>query len=233
MAESTQTTIRHQALMTLSELIGAFRTEADDATLPYLWSDEEIVGYLNDAESEACIRAGLLVDETSPRVARLSVAAGTAWTPLSSLVLQVDRAWLESPLEGRPRISLERIECPFGEDAQRGTPRGYTISGSKLRLSPSPSEVIVLVLRVSRLPLAPLSARNMRAEPEIPQSEHSRLLDWALYRAFSKRDSDTFDAARALDYGGRFDAHFGPRPSAHARRQYREARRHQVAFNPF
>lgn len=218
--------------MTLSDLIAAFRTEADDATVPYLWSDTEVASYFADAENEACIRAGLLVDESTPSVARLAINSSTEWLTLSPLVLQVAQAWLAGD-SALTRVSLEQMERYPSWGDQRSRPCCYAVSGDKLRLYPLPTDLGVLVLRVSRLPLNPLSALNLQAEPEIPDSEHMRLLDWALFRAFSKRDADAFDARRVLDYGGRFEGYFGPRPSAHARRQYREARAHQVSFRPF
>lgn len=223
--------IRLAIPMTLAELIAAFRTEADDATTPYLWSDGEVAGYFADAENEACIRAGLLSDETTPLITQIPITMGSAWLSLSPLVLNVERAWLEGTGDLQ-RVSLEQLER-YHLWVSQGTPKEYAISGNRLRLYPTPSEAATLALRVSRLPLSPLVSSALQAEPEIPPAEHLRLLDWTLYRAFSRRDADTFDARRALDYRGRFDGYFGPRPSAHARRQYREARKHCVMFNPF
>lgn len=81
--------------MTLSDLIAAFRTEAADQAEPPLWSDAEIAGYLADAESEACIRARLLFDESSPAVAVIGIDTA-AWVALDPSIIDVTRAHLAS-----------------------------------------------------------------------------------------------------------------------------------------
>ncbi len=210
--------------MTISDLIAAFRTEADDIAQPPLWSDAEIVGYLNDAENEACIRAGLLIDDQSIRFAAGKNKASLATNALD--VLRIYRATSNTWLERGSVEDLERRS--FG-----GSPGAYAVLGHTLYIYPAPTVPEVLIARISRLPTEPLALTRPRAEPEIPVSEHVRLLDWALHRAFSKRDADAFEGNRAMSYAERFEQHFGPRPSAHARRQYREAARHCVKYNAF
>lgn len=216
--------------MTLFDLIAAFRTEADDQVSPPLWSDAEIVGYLNDAENEACIRAGLLVDEQA-----LRAAPGKNKIALDSGVLDVLRVWrpiiigLRSTEEDLDRGAIEGLE----QRHLGGVPRAYAVFGGALYLYPVPSVVESFKIRVSRIPLEPLSLSQLNNEPEIPLADHPRLLDWALHRAFSKRDADSFDGNRAMNYADRFEKHFGPRPSSHARRQYRDAADHRVKFHAF
>lgn len=205
--------------MTLTDLIAAFRTEADDQTAPYLWSDSEIVGYLNDAENEACIRANLLVEEQT-----LILAAGQQSVGLDPRVLDVAEV---RRVIGRLPLRRESI-AGFNGWPSNGTPRGYALSGRILYVRPIPQTPETLWLRIYRLPSEPLVLDWPNSEPEIPTSEHLRLLDWALYRAFSKRDADTYEKNRGMDYGARFEANFGPRPSAHARQQYRDAAEHRV-----
>lgn len=210
--------------MTLADLIAAFRTEADDQTPPYLWSDADIVGYLNDAENEACIRANLLVAEKTLRFtpSRRSVA-------LDPLVLDI----IEARLDTRPNDNrlLERQSIGWMDAHDRldnGIPTSYAIVGQSVYLHPTPTITETLRIRFYRLPSEALSLTRPTSEPEIPLSEHVRLLDWALYRAFSKRDADSYEGKKAVDYAAQFAEHFGPRPSAHARQQYREAAEHRV-----
>ena len=216
--------------MTLEELIGAFRTEADDATEPYLWSDEEIVAYLNDAENESCIRAGLLHDEKTSSLAVLAIQPGTAQIELSPLVLDVLTARLTS--NGLP-LFRDAPEAFLSHAAQPGRPHRYCVDRTWLRLHPVPDQAETLTLRVSRLPLAPLTLQQPNATPEIPVSEQARLLGWALFRAFSKRDADSYDKGKAMEFAAQFSEHFGPRPSAHARRQFKDAAQHRVRFRGF
>lgn len=48
--------------MTLEELIAQFRTDADDTARPYLWGDDDLIRWFNEAVNEACRRSHLLVD---------------------------------------------------------------------------------------------------------------------------------------------------------------------------
>lgn len=216
--------------MTTSELIDAFRTTADDRIDPYLWSDAEIVGYLADAESEACIRSRLLVDETTPTVAVTGIATA-AWVNLHPSVFDVVRARLASdpdaPLTQCPPNALD-AQWP-GWETQTGTPTRYYVLGGRLRLIPQPTAASdTLYLSVYRTPLVPLSESDPQGEPEIAEPHHARLLDWALHRAWLKRDVETFDPLRAELHRQMFLDHFGPRPSGSAMRQQMQKRRHAV-----
>lgn len=221
--------------MTLADLIAQFRAEADDRVQPYLWGDAEVVGYLNDAENEACIRSGLLTDETTPGLAALLVLAGQAWYPLDTRVLDIARArFVSGQSWGLCRTSPAELDLEWpGWETYSSGPRRYYVDGEQLRLVPAPSVPGALALRVSRLPLAPLSLSAPSASPEIPLPDQARLLDWALFRAFSRRDSETYDPNRAVSHEARFAGHFGPRPSARARRNYREAAPHHVRYHGF
>lgn len=210
--------------MTLADLISAFRVQADDQITPYLWSDTEVAGYLADAENEACIRAGLLTDD---QIIRLGPGKNAVLLISEVLdILSVHRAADDVFLA---REALADIERPRSS----GTPRSYALLGQTLYVYPTPTAAQIFRIRVSRLPLEPLSLARPSAEPEIPKNEHLRILEWAMFRAFSRRDSDTYDPARASVHETHFESHFGPRSSAHARRQFREAKRHQVRFMSF
>lgn len=220
--------------MTVEDLLATFRVLADDQAAPYLWDDAAIAGWLTEAETEACIRAGLLVDEETEEVAVLAVEADTAWLELSPLVLEVTRAVLASTaarLRGEDPAILDRLNP--GWETATGTPEGYYLDGARLRLIPTPTADDTLRLRVRRLPLAPLTTDDTDAEPEIPPEHHRGLLDWALFRAYSHRDPDSVEPALAARCLQDFEARFGLRPSAYARRQRRERRMHTVVALAF
>lgn len=51
--------------MTIGEILALARYRLDDREIPYKWTDAELVSYFNEAESEACRRANLLVSYPS------------------------------------------------------------------------------------------------------------------------------------------------------------------------
>ena len=57
--------------MTLEELIASFREDATDKVGPYLWEDETVTRWLNEAQDEAAVRARLLLDDSTPAVTPL------------------------------------------------------------------------------------------------------------------------------------------------------------------
>lgn len=220
--------------MTIEDLLATFRVLADDQAAPYLWDDAVIAGWLTEAETEACLRAGLLVDEETDDVAIMAVEADEGWITLSPLVLDVTRATLaatDAPLTQEDPAILDRLNP--GWETATGTPDGYYLDGSRLRLVPIPMADDTLRLRIRRLPLVPLTVDDLDAEPEIAPEHHRGLLDWALFRAYSHRDPDRVEPALAERCLQDFEARFGLRPSAYARRQQRERRRHVVAYCAF
>jgi len=101
------------------ELVYALReSRLDDLKPPYLWSETELLRFLNYAEVQACRRAHLLIDWTTANdsgtagtagtlgqkpLCVLTVAANTATYHLSPKVLQIKRCQLRSmtyPLTG-------------------------------------------------------------------------------------------------------------------------------------
>ncbi len=79
--------------MKLNDLIVAAQNQADEVVdkPDLLWSLAEWTEYANDAEREACIRANLLLDQTSS-MAVLAVSSGKATYGLNEKVLIVKRA---------------------------------------------------------------------------------------------------------------------------------------------
>jgi hypothetical protein len=98
--------------MTGQELVNDMReSKLDDVSPPYLWSDPELLRFLNYAEVQACRRAHLLIDATTANdsgtaatagtagqkpLCTLTIAAGQATYNLSPKILQVRRCQLRS-----------------------------------------------------------------------------------------------------------------------------------------
>ena len=64
--------------MTLGELIASFREDATDKVETYLWEDEAVTRWLNEAQDEAAVRGRLLLDDSTPAVTTIAVNAGQA-----------------------------------------------------------------------------------------------------------------------------------------------------------
>ena len=61
--------------MTLEELIAQYRQEANDKGVAVFFDDQSIIGLLNNAVNEACVRARLIHESVDPDIVDMAVAA--------------------------------------------------------------------------------------------------------------------------------------------------------------
>lgn len=215
--------------MKLAELIRVAREEADDLARPYLWDDSFIAAQLNEAEREAAERANLLLDMRTGGVARLTYRAGRDYVPLDPKVYQVLHAQIQGERSTLDRVEPEELDesRPHWDEEPPGRPRAWHVTNNnELGLYPKPQTDVLLYLRVFRLPLRDMTQDEHK--PEIHERWHRYLVDWALYRMFSRRDSEEEDQARAGGYFAAFEARFGYKHSADAQRKRAGNRRAPV-----
>ena len=204
--------------MRLDALISAFRVEADDIALPQLFSDADVIGFLNEAQKEACIRARLLmasstitlvVDQANYRLAANVIDVLVARLPNTNTALCRDS-----------ELSLQDRWYSGKPDAYsvEGDPSGDGTLGRELWLNSLPAVADTLSLRCNTLPS--LMVTPATDYPQIGPEHHRPMIDWALHLAFRKRDSDTQDLARADRYEMRFEKSFGLRQDANVRRKH-------------
>ena len=214
--------------MNLQELINELRIALADEVEPYLWSDEALTSYLNEAVQESCERALLIEDMTTEAVCRISLQPGQAVYRLHPSVLKVERALVD----GKPltETSIERLdEGMTNWEARRGEPRQYVFVQAgcagqpTIQLVPEPVAPGLLKLRVYRGALVPMAAAETDA-PEIPVRHHRKLMNWALRCAYLRPDADGYDRDRAQLHEAMFERDFGARPDANVQRKQRDKR---------
>lgn len=207
--------------MTLAQLIAQFRSDVDDAVATYLFSDADIIIWLNEAEEEAALRARLIFDATTTAVCSITVTAGTNTYALSELVFVIERASFLATGETEPvklylrdRFSLDRTRPDWRTVEME--PEELIVDDKKVQLACLPASGGVLSLQVYR---APLTAMDDNSDtPEIGRAHHRHLVEWAKFRAFSRPDTEVFDAKRAETAEKAFTRQFGERPDADRRR---------------
>lgn len=201
--------------MTLSDLMTLFRTETDDTVAPYLWSDDELIDFANDAQLEACRRARLLVDSSTSAITQIALSAGQALVALDPRVLFVRRARFAGGLPLR-RMTMQDMEAydPYWLDTQDGTPRAFVpdYETGKIRLWPGPAQTMSLQLTVVRDPLVDMQADD--DVPEIAPRYHRSLRFWMMARAYGKQDAQANDPKKELNSMALFEQEFGKKSSA-------------------
>ena len=207
--------------MTLTDLIAVFRLRAEDGVEPYLWSSPEITIYLNEAEKEACERALLIQDSTTPAVCNLSLTAGTAMYPLHASVLNIMYANIGSEFKPLVVTTRDAIKSMWPDWATRtGTPKFLFEDGEgNVVVVPNPVVNDIVRITVKRLPINQLSADG--DSPEIEEKHHYRMIDWALRCAYLKPDADAEDKGKASGFENEFERSFGYRNDANVTRKQR------------
>ena len=205
--------------MTLEQLIVLYRAQSMDAlnatsgSTDALCSDELLTIYANEAQEEACRRAALLRDAVSS-MCTVAFAADDAAVALNAKIVRV----LSARVDGQPATVvseevMNHMHPAWMEDARRASPTHLVagVTTGMLHLWPIPAAAGTIKLTVQRLPLKSLA--NDIDKPEIRQELHAALVDWMLYRAFSRLDTDLYNDAKAKIALDRFEAEFGGKAS--------------------
>lgn len=211
----------------LDQMVAKFREQMDDVATPYLWSDDEIIDYLDEAEDEFAD----LVDAI-PDTLEIPHTGGDATVEMPSYITRVRGAYDE---EGRD-IQLFNDEewndalytSDYGWTARKTQWRMDTGKVTSLitdtvkdeaRLYPIPETSGTLYLRVYRRPLLSLADRGAF---EITDRAHQRcLLLKTRSLGYMKHDSDVYDPKKAES----LDAQFRMEASKFAARITRSRRR--------
>lgn len=186
--------------MTLGELVAHLRHSIlRDTARKGLWSDEELVRYLNEAQNLFARRTHQLADDTST-FTFLDTEEGTATYALDDRIVFVSEIRHE---DGTLLLDRTRKQaaCRQGE----GRPMIYTLGAAHkfMRFWPTPDGVYTLDLLVARKPLEQMVADD--DEPEIEEDYHLTLCDWAAYRALRNNDPEGSNTVAADGFRADWD----------------------------
>ncbi|MEG0939718.1 MAG: hypothetical protein RSE32_13560 [Comamonas sp.] len=213
--------------MNLEQLLEASRVALQDQHEPYLWADEVLVGYLNEAVQEACERAKLIEDATTDAVCRIPVIAGRASYALHSSVLEARRI----AFNGRvlTETSFQDLDAhDHAWETRQGTPNRFIFEQATsaavpvIRLVPAPAIDGFLRLTVYRGALKPLIVGVETDTPEIADRFHVKLIDWVCRCAYLRPDPDGYDPNKGQTHEALFERNFGARPDANVQRKRRD-----------
>lgn len=208
-----------------SEALALFRSEMKDVVEPYLWEDEEVYTYLDDAQKMFCRLTGGISDATTPAVVEIAVSAGASWLDLHPAILKIRAATRDS--DGRDLVLLN-----FEDLASRGIrldgKSGQVctlITGmeeDKLRLAQVASAADKVRLLVFRLPI--VTIEDGVDEFEIHAQHHMHLLPWAKSLALLKQDADTFDKSKSEEFEAKFRSYCREAQIEQERKRHKGAR---------
>lgn len=197
--------------MNLKELIALYRAQAfdNDEQAPFC-RDELLTLYANEAQVEACRRGQLLVDTVS-----MQVAANEELVLLPEHAIRVTRAFVNR--QTAAVLSVQEMDAmhpgwQFDSPNSRPTHLVAGVTTEALHLWPRPNGEAEMLMTFQALPKTKLCHESDK--PEIRKEAHAGLVDWMLYRAYSREDNDQYNDAKAVLALRRFEAEFGRKASA-------------------
>lgn len=200
--------------MTLEELTALYRAQSQDTEEPYFCSNELLAMYASEAQEEACRRGMLLRDAASP-LCTVNYALGDETIALDARIVKVIRAFVDGyPVDvvGESQMDAFMPTWHAQSTAIRPSKLVAGVTAGRLHLWPIPSQAGQIKLHVLRLPLKRLV--NDTDKPEIRQEAHPALVEWMLYRAYSRDDADLGDPTKAATALRKFVAEFGDKHGA-------------------
>lgn len=202
--------------MNTTGLYDLFRADVVDTVQPYLWSDDEVFRYMDEAQIMFCRLGFGIADVTTPEVVRVPVTAGEEYADLHPSILTIRQARLAST--GR-EIAIRNLldAATAGDDYgifvrtvehRPGPVRGVVIGEEqdKCRWVSIPEVDDEVILSVYRLPLAEITG-DTEQEFEIRREHHMSLMLWMKHLAYLKQDAETFDRAKSKENEERFIAY--------------------------
>lgn len=210
--------------LSLEDLKRRARSRLDDEAFPYLWSDIDLLDYINEAIQDACIRANLDVqDEVQiPFTQNIDLTFKNKYAlPFGTLYVKSVRL-ASNPGRTLCATSLRQIERDtHGRPISTGAPNTYATDQTQdgrgqqcgirvrtLYFMPTPSVADTALVDIVRVPC---DLENDSDVPEIDAVWHSDLIYGVTSLAYLKRDTDTFDEKKSNRDGAIFEERFGPR----------------------
>jgi len=202
--------------MDISTAITLLRTGfLDDNVEPYMWSDEILAYYLNNAEKEACRRSNVLIDSVTPTICNISILANTstyAVSPLILFFLSGSNITDGYPMYQISKVSLDSYNTAWRADKADRPSYFFMDSLGWITIYPTPTKAFTMNVTVSRLPI--IENKSGMDNFEIPIYYHHDLLYWAAYMALSLQDVNTNKRVEAEKFLVMFEQKFGKRKSA-------------------
>lgn len=218
--------------MTLEELLDEFRSQVADEAQPYLWSDDEALRYIIDAQDMFVRLTGGIADMSTSAIINVTATLNTPFTAHSPYILRIMSGRLQT--SKRDVTFVHEKEIATLKERDYGSYNGFTLddddvgevrygvlglTDKQIRWLRVPELTEVVRLRVYRLPYPRIADWNGDLEIDVQHQRH--LIMWMKYLAYSKQDAEARDDKKAADSKAAFEVYCKTAGSEIARARYK------------
>lgn len=196
--------------MQAQELLEQFRDVAVDVVAEgYLWGDEELLRFVDEAQTRFCRNTRGIADSITAEVTQIPVVTGESYANLHNAVMTIREARRSDGTVLR-LFNTDTVASVCRDDYGIFSPRdAYDVDGplfgmvlgdtdGKVRWLNKPVADDTVFLKVLRKNINRLDSPTSTLE--VPEEYAWVLLDYMLYKALRKRDAELFNADLSNDY---------------------------------
>lgn len=202
--------------MNSAELYDIFRSEVVDTAKPYLWTDEDVFRYMNEAYRMFVRLIGGIPDVSGDATV-INVTAGDDQVDLHPSILRIMDAWNVSDNSQVKVINQTDLPMLFTDPDYKFLrplmrknspgPIRFLLTGQQRNKGQVIQIPIVdeeIQMSIYRLPLVSI-VDDTHALDEVDEHHHNSLLYWMKHLAYLKQDAETFNQAKSDDFGDKFN----------------------------
>lgn len=203
--------------MSTDELLDLFRKDIEDTVRPYLWSDDELYAYMNDAYYMFVRLTGGISDFTSAACS-VTTTANQEYSSIHPSILVIRQATYATTNNPIRIINAQDVDSLTGEDygilqqlaanQPKGKPK-YMIIGMQpdyVQWASIPDAAYTVKLLIERLPLAPITGPGESFDG-VKDHHHLHFMKWMRSLAYNKQDAETADKQKAAAAAAEFAAY--------------------------
>jgi len=151
--------------MRLRDLLNQFRVDTKDAVAPYLFSTLDAIGWLGEAEEEACIRSRLLFDDSTTDICEIFVLNGVREYAIDPRITEIVTAYLTDAdgVNHDVAIVLRKwldIQNPDWRTETDRLPAALMHLSKRIAFDVEPNADCTLNIEVYRKPLVSIATRH-------------------------------------------------------------------------
>lgn len=218
--------------MLTQEVLDEFRSQVSDQSTPYLFTDDEILRWLVDAQDQLVRGTGGIADGRTTSLIDVPVTANDPWSAFSPYILRIRSGRLvtagkhvdfihEADLESYRLRDYGFALTNVLDDTDTGDVRCgiLGITDKMIRWYKVPTTDDTCRLHVLRLPFPRIETEEGCLE--VDEQHHLELVTWMKYRAYSKEDAETYDKELAESNKSRFTSYIEQASQEQSRQRHK------------